>query len=409
MSSSEMPVGMLERRRTRKAQAAKAQPAKGPASGGTSWTAFFIMIAIAVLALTPFIWAGLTAIKPFADAFQNPPVWSFTPQFASFIQLWQATNFAQVLGNTAIVAVASTVVSLLVGAPAAYAFARYRGRIGPILLVLALVFRALPRFAVVLPFYQASRAIGIYDTKVALVIAFVAVNMPFLLLLLTGFFRELPLELDESAMIDGCTRLQAFRRVIVPLSGPGLVAAGLFAFLLAFQEYLVALTLTQHGMFGLDRVITLLQAVSGGPAMPMVRCSHLDLAEIGKLLDGGAYGLICPSIDTAEQCVELVSACRYPPVGRRSFGPSRGLLYGGPDYVQHARPVGAAPDSSSRSPFATVSGDTPAAAATSFTPPRPTSRASAPSTSRRCRSSRYGHSDAHLRATPSSTTDIPRA
>ncbi len=92
----------------------------------------------------------------------------------------------------------------------------------------------------------------------------------------------------------------------------------------------------QHGMFGLDRVITLLQAVSSGPAMPMVRCSHLDLAEIGKLLDAGAYGLICPSIDTAEQCRALVSACRYPPVGRRSFGPSRGLLYGGSDYVERA-------------------------------------------------------------------------
>ena len=78
--------------------------------------------------------------------FQNPPVWSFTPQFDSFVQLWQATNFAQVLGNTAIVAVLSTIVSLLIGAPAAYAFARYTGRIGPILLVLALVFRALPRF-----------------------------------------------------------------------------------------------------------------------------------------------------------------------------------------------------------------------------------------------------------------------
>lgn len=92
----------------------------------------------------------------------------------------------------------------------------------------------------------------------------------------------------------------------------------------------------QHGMFGLDRVITLIQAVSSGPAMPMVRCSHLDLAEIGKVLDAGAYGLICPSIDTAKQCRALVSACRYPPVGRRSFGPSRGLLYGGSDYVEHA-------------------------------------------------------------------------
>lgn len=92
----------------------------------------------------------------------------------------------------------------------------------------------------------------------------------------------------------------------------------------------------QHGMFGLDRAVTLLQAVSAGPAMPMARCTHLDLAVIGKLLDAGAYGIICPSIDTAEQCRQLVSACRYPPLGRRSFGPARGLLYGGPDYTQHA-------------------------------------------------------------------------
>lgn len=92
----------------------------------------------------------------------------------------------------------------------------------------------------------------------------------------------------------------------------------------------------QHGMFGLDGAISLLQAVSAGPAMPMARCSRLDGAEIGKLLDAGAYGIICPSIDTVSQGRELVELCRYPPVGRRSFGPSRGLLYGGPDYVAHA-------------------------------------------------------------------------
>jgi 4-hydroxy-2-oxoheptanedioate aldolase len=91
----------------------------------------------------------------------------------------------------------------------------------------------------------------------------------------------------------------------------------------------------QHGMFGLDGALGLIQAVSAGPSMPMVRCSSLDAAQIGKLLDGGAYGVICPSIDTPEQARQLVRACRYPPRGARSFGPSRGLLYGGPDYVEH--------------------------------------------------------------------------
>ena len=89
----------------------------------------------------------------------------------------------------------------------------------------------------------------------------------------------------------------------------------------------------QHGMFGLDQAIHLLQAVSAGPAVPMARASALNPAEIGKLMDAGAYGVICPSIDTAEQCEALVSACRYPPNGRRSFGPARGLLYGGSDYM----------------------------------------------------------------------------
>lgn len=92
----------------------------------------------------------------------------------------------------------------------------------------------------------------------------------------------------------------------------------------------------QHGMFGIDRAVALLQAVSAGPAVPLARCPGLDEATIGKLLDAGAYGIICPNIETAEQAARLVSACRYPPLGTRSFGPSRGLLYGGADYVRHA-------------------------------------------------------------------------
>jgi 4-hydroxy-2-oxoheptanedioate aldolase len=92
----------------------------------------------------------------------------------------------------------------------------------------------------------------------------------------------------------------------------------------------------QHGTMHLDGAVPMLQALSSTPAMPMARCSGNDFAEINKLLDAGAYGIICPMIDTADDARRLVDACRYPPAGRRSFGPTRGMLYGGPDYYEHA-------------------------------------------------------------------------
>lgn len=265
-----------------------------------SWVSFAVMVVISLVMMSPFIWAGLTAIKPFSEAFQNPPVWVFTPQFSAFERLWVDTQFASIMANTTIVAAASVLITLVIGAPAAYAFARYGGRIGPLLLVLALVFRALPRFAVVLPFYQAARSVGLYDTRIALVIAYVAVNMPFTLLLLTGFFREIPEELDEAAMIDGCSRLRAFWKVIVPLTGPGLVTAGLFAFLLAFQEYLIPLTLTQNkavtipvfvaAQSGADDISTfqLLAACSLALAVPIILITIFARKYFVEGLVGGA-------------------------------------------------------------------------------------------------------------------------
>ena len=92
----------------------------------------------------------------------------------------------------------------------------------------------------------------------------------------------------------------------------------------------------QHGMIGFDAAVPMLQAISATPATPLVRVSKLDYALVMQLLDAGAYGVICPMVSTPEQAALFVSFCRYPPVGQRSFGPSRGLLYGGPDYVSHA-------------------------------------------------------------------------
>ncbi|UQC71020.1 2,4-dihydroxyhept-2-ene-1,7-dioic acid aldolase [Lelliottia sp. AC1] len=92
----------------------------------------------------------------------------------------------------------------------------------------------------------------------------------------------------------------------------------------------------QHGMIDFASALTMLQALSATPAVPLVRVQHNDPAQIMRMLDAGAYGIICPMISTAEQAARFVAACRYPPFGVRSFGPARGLLYGGADYPQHA-------------------------------------------------------------------------
>ncbi len=218
--------------------------ARGRRRGRGGMVVLLILTAVSFVVLTPFIWTAMAATKPTAQAFANPPVFTYAPTFEAFTALWQETNFATYLLNTTLVAAASVVVALIVGAPAAYALSRYSGSIGALLLVLALVFRALPRFAVALPFYQFARQLGIYDTKLALIVALVALNQPFTIWLLRNFFREIPNELDEAAMVDGCTRFQTLRRVILPIMGPGLVTAGIFTFLFAFQEYLIAVVLT---------------------------------------------------------------------------------------------------------------------------------------------------------------------
>ena len=181
------PAGTLDDGANARARRAKARRERRGTLAAT------VVVAVVVVGmLSPFAWAGLTAVKPFYAAFTNPPTWSFTPQFDAFTDLWRGTYFAAIAANTLAVAVAAVLVMLVVGAPAAYAFARYAGVIGPVLLVIAVVLRTVPRFAVVLPLYEASRAVGLYDTNIALVAAFVAVNMPFTLLLLVGFFRDIP-------------------------------------------------------------------------------------------------------------------------------------------------------------------------------------------------------------------------
>jgi multiple sugar transport system permease protein len=217
--------------------------------------------------LSPILWTAASVSKPTDVAFLNPPVTTWKPSLDTFVNLWQTTNFFQDVLNTLVVAVISTVVALVLGLPAAYALSRSPGWVSTVLLVVALIFRALPRFAVVLPMYELARSVGLYDTTTALAIALVAINQPFTIWLLRNFFAEIPNTLDEAAMLDGCTRFGVLRRVMLPLMGPGILTAGIFVFLFAFQEYLTATILTDVNA----RTVPVFIASQLGQTLPLLQ------------------------------------------------------------------------------------------------------------------------------------------
>jgi multiple sugar transport system permease protein len=202
------------------------------------------LTATCIVMIFPFLWAAISSSKPTDVAFANPPVFRYAPTLQPYVDLWQTTNFYIYLTNTIVVAILSTIVALVIGLPCAYALSRYGGVASVVLLVMALVFRALPRFAVVLPMYEISKTIGVYDTTYAMAAALITINQPFTIWLLRNFFAEIPKELDEAALVDGCTRLSVLRKIMIPLMGPGILTAGIFVFLFAFQEYLTAAVLT---------------------------------------------------------------------------------------------------------------------------------------------------------------------
>ncbi|SDD12347.1 carbohydrate ABC transporter permease [Auraticoccus monumenti] len=225
------------------------------------------LAATCMIMFAPFLWTIMASTKPTREAFANPPVFVYTPTLTAFVDLWQTTDFYLYLINTLVVAVITTVVALLVGLPCAYALSRFPGYISAGLLILALIFRALPRFAVVLPMYDISRSLGVYDTTYALAAALIAINQPFTIWLLRNFFAEIPRELDEAAMVDGCTRLQMLVKVMIPLMGPGILTAGIFTFLFGFQEYLTAAILTDTT----SKTVPVFIATQLGQTLPMLQ------------------------------------------------------------------------------------------------------------------------------------------
>lgn len=194
--------------------------------------------------LFPVLYLVLTSLKTQVDAFKYPPVWIFTPTFSNYTEVFDLYPFGRFLVNSLVVASGSTIVAVLLGAMAAYALARFTFRRSKDLAFWILSIRMTPPVAAIIPIFIIMRMLGLLDTWASMIIAYSTMNLPFATWLLRGFFREIPRELDESALVDGCSWFTAFLRVALPLAAPGLVVTAIFVFIFSWNEFLFALILT---------------------------------------------------------------------------------------------------------------------------------------------------------------------
>ncbi len=196
-----------------------------------------------IFSILPIAWTAIISLRHYVDAFSVPVKWTAPITFENYQTLWVDKGFYRNFISTAIVTVGTVSISLTVGCLAGYALSRYRGSLGFWLLIIALVFRSLPHSTLLPSFYVMFDALGIRNQYFTLILVLVAINQPFTIWMLRSFFVNIPAELDEAALVDGCSRFQAFRRVIIPVMWPGVVTTGLFSFLLAYNDFLLSSSL----------------------------------------------------------------------------------------------------------------------------------------------------------------------
>jgi multiple sugar transport system permease protein len=202
------------------------------------------LLVVLVFFLGPFFWILTTSLKGNEDFFAFPPVWiPLEPSLAHYVSLFTRSSGARYFANSMIISTLSMVAALVVSLPTAYAIARWRFG-GGLLSTFLLVLRMLPAIALIIPIYIMYRMLGLTNSYVGLVIVYTVVYIPFAVWLLVGFLRDFPVEIEEAAMIDGCSRLRALVQVIVPIIAPGMAVVALFSFIATWNEFLFAVVLT---------------------------------------------------------------------------------------------------------------------------------------------------------------------
>jgi multiple sugar transport system permease protein len=202
-----------------------------------------LVIAAVSLCLAPFLWTFVTSLKGNINLYAVPITYlPDPPTFVNYSQIFRLPRFTRALLNSAIVATCTTTISLLVGTLAAYAIARLTFRFKNVILGLILTVSMFPGIVIVAPLFRQFREWNLLNNYFALILPGVTFTLPLCIWTLNAFFRDLPRELEESALVDGCTRMQALVKIIAPLAAPGVFTAAILIFIAAWNEFLFART-----------------------------------------------------------------------------------------------------------------------------------------------------------------------
>ncbi|MEP6658133.1 MAG: carbohydrate ABC transporter permease, partial [Betaproteobacteria bacterium] len=233
-----------------------------------------------IVLLFPFYWMVITAFKPNEELLSRDgnPFWVIHPTFAHINKLLFETDYPSWLWNTVLVSVVATFVSIVCSVLAAYAIERlrYRGSryVGMGIFLAYLV----PPSILFIPLAAMVYKLNLFDTRLALILTYPTFLIPFCTWLLMGYFKSIPFELEECALIDGATRLQILVRIILPLAVPGLISAGIFAFTLSWNEFIYALTFVSSSEVKTVSVAVVTELVEG------------DVYHWGSLMAGALFG-----------------------------------------------------------------------------------------------------------------------
>ncbi len=244
----------------------------------TVWLPLFVFVFVL---LFPFYWMAITAVKPdnqLTDYANHSPFWVVGPTLDHMRYLLFETTYPRWMWNTIIVSVASTAISLVASVFAAYAIERLRFRGSRVTGLMIFLAYLVPPSILFIPLAFIVFQVGIFDSRLALILTYPTFLIPFCTWLLMGYFRSIPYELEESALVDGASRWQILTKIVLPLAVPGLISAGIFAFTLSWNEFIYALTFISSSENKTVPVGVLTELVRG------------DIYEWGALMSGALLG-----------------------------------------------------------------------------------------------------------------------